>query len=81
MVELIKENALSDVKYFITGRMVIKNVARYISFPVKLHFGVSRFETDADFIIDRTWWGISYGNKKSLGNKFISNKVKSRENL
>jgi hypothetical protein len=30
---------------------------------------------DADFNIDRTQWGIVYGNDKSLGDKFIRPEV------
>ena len=62
---------LKDATHTITGNLTMKGVTKSISFParVSMNNGVT---ADANFNIDRTQWGLVYGNDKSLGDKFIN---------
>ena len=74
--EPILNSSGKATNYQVTGNLVLKNKARSISFPAHITITGSHVEATADFVIDRSWWDISYGNKRSLGNKFISNTVR-----
>ena len=58
--------------YLVSGNLTLKNVTKNISFPAQLHISETAVSGTARFNIDRTWWGMSYGGDRSLGNKFIS---------
>lgn len=62
---------LKDATHTITGNLTLKGVTKSISFPARVSMdnGVT---ADANFNIDRTQWGLVYGNDKGLGDKFIN---------
>ena len=62
----------------ISGNLTLKGVTKNISFPAKVETSEHGVNALANFNIDRTWWGMSYGNDKSLKDKFISEKVDLR---
>ncbi len=68
----IKEVILKDATHTITGNLTLKGVSKSITFPAKVTMNESTATADANFNIDRTQWGLVYGNDKSLKDKFIS---------
>lgn len=68
----IKEVIMKDATHTITGNLTLKGVSKSISFPAKVMLADGIATADANFNIDRTQWGLSYGNDKSLKDKFIS---------
>jgi polyisoprenoid-binding protein YceI len=62
---------MQDATHTITGNLTMKGVAKSISFPAKVNINGSTITSDANFNIDRTQWGLSYGNDQSLKDKFI----------
>ncbi|MCC6187357.1 MAG: YceI family protein [Chitinophagaceae bacterium] len=67
----IKDLMLKDATHTITGNLTMKGVVKSISFPAKVNVNGSTVTSDANFNIDRTDWGLSYGNDESLKDKFI----------
>lgn len=68
----IKEVIMKDATHTITGNLTLKGVTKSISFPAKVSMNGAVVSADANFNIDRTQWNLSYGNDKSLKDKFIS---------
>jgi len=62
---------LQDATHTITGNLTLKGVTKSISFPAKVALTETSVTTDADFNIDRTQWGLSYGADKGLKDKMI----------
>lgn len=67
--------------YYISGNLTLKDRTQNITFPARVQFNEASLTGKANFTINRNWWGMSYGNKKSLGNQFISKKVNIQLNL
>lgn len=67
----IKDIIMKDATHTITGNLTMKGVSKSISFPAKVNINGSTITSDANFNIDRTQWGLSYGNDQSLKDKFI----------
>lgn len=70
-----KKVIMKDATHTITGNLTLKGVTKSISFPAKVAVTDANVTTDADFNIDRTQWGLSYGADKSLGDKIIHSEV------
>lgn len=68
----IKEVILKDATHTVTGNLTLKGVTKSITFPAKVTMNETTATADANFNIDRTQWGLVYGNDKSLKDKFIS---------
>lgn len=65
----------------ISGNLTLRDSTKNVTFNARVgidEIGVSAFAT---FTIDRTLWGLFYGNDKSLGDKFIYPDVKIDMNL
>lgn len=60
----------------ISGNLTLKDSTQNISFPAKISITENEISANADFIIDRTKWGLFYGNDKSLGDSYIYPEVK-----
>jgi polyisoprenoid-binding protein YceI len=65
----------------ISGNLTLKDSTKNVSFPAKIKITENELSASANFNIDRTKWGLHYGNKKSLGDKFIYPEVKIILNL
>jgi len=74
-------NGDSTATHTIQGNLTMKDITKNVSFPAKLTFDDSTVTATANFIIDRTLWGVHYGNDKSLKDKFIYPEVKIALNL
>ena len=59
----------------ISGNLTLKGETRNVTFPAKVDLDDNTLKGKADFDIDRTQWKMNYGNDKTLGDKFISEKV------
>lgn len=66
---------LPGVTHTITGNLTMKGNTQSVSFPAVLNVTADALTAKANFNIDRTKWGLSYGNDKSLGDKFIRPEV------
>ena len=67
--------------YLVSGNLTLKDATKNITFPAKVVVTGNEVTAAANFDIDRTWWNMSYGNDKSLGDKFISPTVNVQLNL
>lgn len=72
---------MKDVTHTVTGNLTLKDQTKSVSFPAKINVKDSEITADANFNIDRTQWGIVYGNDKSLGDKFIRPEVNLKLHL
>jgi polyisoprenoid-binding protein YceI len=68
----MKDLIMKDATHTITGNLMMKGISKSITFPAKVMMNGNQLTADANFNIDRTEWGLSYGNDKSLKDKFIS---------
>ncbi len=65
----------------ISGNLTMKDSTKNVTFPAKISITDAGVTATADFIIDRTQWGLHYGNDKSLKDKFIYPEVKIKFNI
>lgn len=70
-VEQTEDLIMKDATHTVTGNLTMKGVTKSITFPAKVNVNGSTVMADANFNIDRTNWGLVYGNDESLGDKFI----------
>ncbi len=59
----------------VSGNLTLKDVTKNVTFPAKIDVTENGVDAKANFDIDRTQWGMVYGNDKSLGDKAISETV------
>ena len=69
--EIILDGATNTVK----GNLTLKDVTKNVSFPAIITVTPSLVTVVANFNINRTDWGLVYGNDQSLGDKFIRPEV------
>ena len=71
-----KDTSVMDgANFLVSGNLTLKDVTKNVSFPAKIDLDDNTLKAKADFDIDRTQWQMNYGNDKTLGNKFISERV------
>ena len=68
-------SVVAGANYTVSGNLTLKDSTKNISFPANLTMADNKLSAKANFNIDRTQWGIVYGNDKSLKDKFISETV------
>ncbi|MEZ4888068.1 MAG: YceI family protein [Chitinophagales bacterium] len=68
-------NEASGATHMISGNLTLKGVTKNIAFPASLGVDRGMARGRANFNIDRTEWGLAYGNDKSLGDRFINPQV------
>lgn len=78
-VEPISNDSLATHK--ISGNLTLKDSTKNISFPARVTIAENAVKAEANFNIDRTQWGLHYGNDKSLGDKFIRPEVNIKLNI
>lgn len=66
----------STASHQISGNLTLKDSTKNVTFPAMVSVSENEVSAVADFVIDRTQWGLFYGNDKSLGDKFIYPEVK-----
>lgn len=76
--EITKVEALqndSTATHKISGNLTLKDSTKNVTFPAKIVVAENTINASANFNIDRTQWGMHYGNDKSLGDKFVRPEV------
>jgi polyisoprenoid-binding protein YceI len=56
----------------VSGNLKLRDQVKNISFPALITVQGGEVKAQASFDIDRTQWGMHYGNDQSLKDKFIS---------
>jgi polyisoprenoid-binding protein YceI len=75
------KSLLAGATHIISGNLKLKDSTKNVSFPAQVSITDAGVTTVADFNIDRSNWGLSYGNDKSLGDKFIRPEVNIKLNI
>jgi polyisoprenoid-binding protein YceI len=70
-----EKSLVEGANFRVSGNLQIRDVTKNITFPARVDLDGERLETRANFDIDRREWQMNYGNDKTLGDKFISEKV------
>ena len=68
-------SVVADANYTVSGNLTLKGETKNVSFPAKIDLDENSIQANANFDIDRRQWQMNYGNDKTLGDKFISEKV------
>lgn len=71
----------STATHKISGNLTLKDSTKNVSFPAKVAVNDNKVTATANFNIDRTQWGMFYGNDQSLGDKFIRPEVNIKLNI
>lgn len=66
---------VEGANFSISGNLTLKDVTKNITFPAKVDLDDNTLKAKGNFDIDRRQWNMNYGNDKTLGDKFISEKV------
>jgi len=66
---------VEGANFRVSGNFTLKDVTKNITFPAKIDLDDNSIQAKGNFDIDRTQWQMNYGNDKTLGDKFISEKV------
>jgi len=66
---------VEGANFLISGNLTLKDVTKNIKFPARVELDENTLKANGNFDIDRNQWNMNYGNDKTLGNKFISEKV------
>ncbi len=73
------ENMVDQPTHTITGNLTMRGTTLAVSFPAKVSMADNSISASAKFNIDRTNWGLSYGDEASVADKakdrFIYNTV------
>ena len=73
------EHIVENPTHKITGNLILRGTALSIAFPAKITTTETSVKASAKFNIDRTLWGVTYGDETSVANKakdkFIYNTV------
>lgn len=68
-------SVVTGANFTVSGNLTLKDVTKNISFPAKIDLDGNTLKAKSNFVIDRTQWQMRYGNDKTLGDKFIDEKV------
>jgi polyisoprenoid-binding protein YceI len=68
-------SVVANANYSVSGNLTLKDVTKNVSFPARIDVEGNTIKARSNFVIDRTQWQMRYGNDKTLGDKFISEKV------
>ncbi|MCG7859338.1 YceI family protein, partial [Flavihumibacter sediminis] len=71
----------STATHKISGNLTLKDSTKNVSFPAQVTVAETGVKAAANFNIDRTQWGMFYGNDQSLGDKFIRPEVNIKLNI
>jgi len=78
-------SVLANPTHTVTGNLTLRGTTKGISFPAIVHVMGEKVHTEAKFNIDRTQWGVSYGDEAKAVDKakdfYINNIVNVGFNL
>lgn len=69
------KSVLPNSNVLISGNLTLKNTTKNVTFPAVVTISNAFVAAKANFNIDRTQWGLSYGNDQSLRDNFIRPEV------
>lgn len=69
------KSVVAGANTLVSGNLTLKDSTKNVTFPANITVSETEVTAKANFNIDRTQWGMSYGNDKSLKDKFISPEV------
>jgi polyisoprenoid-binding protein YceI len=72
---------VQGANFSVSGNLTLKGVTKNVTFPAKIDLDGNTLKAKGNFDIDRTQWQMNYGNDKTLGDKFISERVNIELNL
>lgn len=72
---------LEGATHTISGNLTLKGVSKGVTFPAIVKATPESLAAQANFNINRTDWGLVYGNDQSLGDKFIRPEVNIALNI
>ncbi|MFM2386421.1 MAG: hypothetical protein RL660_1178 [Bacteroidota bacterium] len=75
VITSVAEAKDSNANATISGNLTLLDSTVNVTFPANVTTSDAGVSAKAKFVIDRTKWGMKYGNDKSLGDKFISPEV------
>jgi polyisoprenoid-binding protein YceI len=75
------KSLLAGATHIISGNLKLKDSTKNVTFPARVSISDNAVTAEADFNIDRTQWGMAYGNDKSLKDKFIRPEVNIKLNI
>lgn len=78
-VEVLQNDTTGTHK--VSGNLTLRDSTKNVTFPAKIAVSDSDVTATANFNIDRTQWGLFYGNDQSLGDKFIRPEVNLTLNI
>lgn len=70
-----KKSLVEGANFLVSGNLTLKDETKNISFPARMDMDGETIKAKANFDIDRTQWKMNYRNDKTLGDKFIDEKV------
>jgi polyisoprenoid-binding protein YceI len=68
-------SVVEGANFLISGNFTLKDATKNITFPARVDLDDNTLKAKGNFDIDRRQWNMNYGNDKTLGDKFISEKV------
>jgi len=68
-------SVIDGANFRVSGNLTLKDVTKNITFPARIDLDGNTLKAKGNFNIDRTQWNMNYRNDKTLGDKFISEKV------
>lgn len=72
---------VEGANFNVSGNLTLKDVTKNITFAARIDLDENTLKAKGNFDIDRRQWNMNYGNDKTLGDKFISEKVNIELNL
>lgn len=66
---------LDGATHTVSGNLTLKGITKNVTFPAVIKVTDNVATAQANFNINRTDWGLVYGNDQSLGDKFIRPEV------
>ncbi len=72
---------LPDATHLIIGNLTLKDSTKNISFPAKVTLADNKLTANADFVIDRTQWGMKYKGPNNPQDWFINKDVNIKLNI
>jgi K(+)-stimulated pyrophosphate-energized sodium pump len=79
ILEIISSKEGTDGVHQVNARLTIKDITKEISFPASFSNEGGKQTANAEFVIDRTQWGIKFKSRTifpELGDKFIHDEIK-----
>ena len=75
------KSILQGATHTISGNLTLKGVTKNVRFPAKIKFDDNQLSAEADFVINRTDWGMNYKGANNPQDWLISKDVNIKLNI